>query len=351
MTRPSPPANKTLGAGPVLVTGATGVIGPALVARLARQGARVRVLTRNPHAARGLEPGVDVVVGDITDADTVQRGVDGCSAVFHLAARLHVNRVDGALADDYRRVNVGGAEVLARAAEQAGVGRLVCFSTINVYGSSAGGAILDEATPPRPGSVYAETKKQAEDVLLAAGRGGGPGPMTTVLRLAAVYGPRMKGNYVHVVRAMRAGWFVPLGNGSNRRTLVHVEDAVTGALLAAEHPSAPGEVFNLTDGAIHTLADITAAIAEALGRRPPRWHIPIGLVRPVATAVDGALAALGKSGAVSPLIDKMGEDMAVSGDRILQRLGFRPRIDLLTGWRTTVAALTPKASQDVQIPN
>ena len=321
-----------------LVTGATGVIGPELIRRLMGRGYRVRVLTRRPVPAGLLPRGVEDVIGDITDRDAVMSAVDGCHVAFHLAARLHVNDPGPEIATDYERVNVGGTRLLAEAAARAGVGRLVYFSSISVYGSSTPPEILDEDSPAEPASLYARTKRQAEELLLGAGQNT-PLCDAVILRVAGVYGPRMKGNYVHVVRALRRGLFVGIGDGANRRTLVHVDDVAEGAIAAAEHERAPGRIFNLTDGSVHTFAEIVEAIAEALGRKPPRRHLPLTLVEPAARTVDGAIALAGRAPKVMPLLSKMTEDIAVRGTRIQDVLGFRPSVDLRAGWRDTIARL------------
>lgn len=322
----------------VLVTGATGVIGPNLVSRLVAEGYRVRVLARSSMPEGLLPDSVEVVRGDIADRAAVSRAVEGASIVFHLAAKLHINNPSPGLLGEYRRVNVEGTRVLTELAQETGVKRLVFFSSIAVYGRSARGEVLDEDSPLAPTSIYGQTKLEAERIALAAQRRDGV-PLAVVLRLAGVYGPRIKGDYRRLVIAMRQGWFLPVGSGTNRRTLIHERDVAEAALLAAEHPDAAGRIFNLTDGSIHSFAQIVEAICKNLGRRPPRYCIALGPVLAAARIVDAGFRVGGRGGKAVPMVTKLVEDMAVSGDRIRDVLGFEPRVGLVAGWRTAIPAI------------
>ncbi|MHB8770710.1 MAG: NAD-dependent epimerase/dehydratase family protein [Syntrophales bacterium] len=321
----------------VLVTGATGAVGPRVVAALAEAGCRVRTLSLDPPPADLWPADVEATVGDVTDRTAVQAAMQGIDAVVHLAALLHVVDPAPSLRSAYERINVGGTALVSEAAREAGVRRLVLFSTIAVYGASAGG-ILTEDSPPRPDSFYAETKVAAEGIVRAARRDDG-GPLGTVLRLGAVYGSRIKGNYRRLLQALARGRFVPLGPGLNRRTLVYDRDVGSAAVLAALHPAAAGGVFNVTDGRIHTMGAIIATLCEALGRVPPRVTLPIGPARRVAGLLEDGARLFGRpSPIVRATIDKYAEDVAVDGSRLCS-LGFAPRYDLAAGWRETVAEM------------
>ena len=323
-----------------LVTGATGAVGPALVWRLHEEGYRVRILTRRPSPSIALPESIQVVVGDITDDQAVRRATADAAVVFHLAAKLHINDPSPSLRAEYERVNVEGTRRLVEAARAAGVCRLVFFSTVCVYGPGQPGHVLDETSPLCPQTLYAQTKRQAEEIVLAARQECTAVPLGVVLRLAAVYGPRIKGNYARLVAALRKGWFIPLGTGDNRRTLVYDQDVATAALLVAEHPQAAGQVYNVTDGAVHTFNDILAAICRALGRRSPRYCLPVAPVRVMAGLLEDSVRLAGRRSPIGrATIDKLLEDVAISGYKI-QDLGFCPRFDLVTGWQETVRQMS-----------
>ena len=106
------------------------------------------------------------------------------------------------------------------------------------------------------------------------------------MRLGAVYGPRIKGNYERLTRALARHRFIPIGNGLNRRTLIYDKDVGRAAVLAVSHPAAAGRVFNVTDGEYHTLNEIIESICAALGRTPPRLSLPVVPVRFLAGIVE-----------------------------------------------------------------
>ena len=319
----------------VLVTGATGAVGPAVVAHALARGLRVRTLSRRQPPADLFPGSVEVHVGDITDAAVRARALDGVTRVLHLAALLHLVTADRQAAADYSAVNADATSALAREAARAGVERLVLFSSIAVYGETHGGVATEE-TPAAPGSRYGRSKLEAENAVLAETRRAG-GPLAVVLRLAAVYGPRVKGNYRALVRYLASRRPLPILPGSNRRTLVFDEDVARAALLAAEHPAAAGRTYNVTDGSIHTVREINAAICEALGRSAPRVGVPLPVAQTVIRVSRGVLR--GPLARVATMVDKYGEDIAIDGRRIQSELGFSPRIDLREGWRRTVRQL------------
>jgi UDP-glucose 4-epimerase len=279
--------------------------------------------------------GVQVLTGDVTDLSVVKAAMENVEAVIHLAALLHIANPSPALAEKYEKINVGGTATVVEAAVQAGVERVVFFSTIAVYGDSHQ-RILDEDSSPLPRTYYAQTKLAAERIVLNAKHSDGQ-PFGTVLRFGAIYGPRIKGNYLRLLHSLSRGRFIPIGNGNNRRTLIYDKDVASAALLAAKHQAAAGKIFNVSDGHFHTLNEIIAAMCKALGRKPPRLSLPVGPVRLAA----GILEDMGhKIGYQLPIgratIDKYTEDIAVSSERIQTELGFKPQYDLLTGWQETI---------------
>lgn len=217
------------------------------------------------------------------------------------------------------------------------VQRLIYFSTINVYGSTPG-RTADEDTPPHPEGIYAETKLAGEELVLGANGPAARGVQAVILRMAAIYGPRMKGNYPRLVKALSRGGFLPVGDGRNRRTLVYEQDAVRAALLAAQHPAAPGQIYNVSDGEIHSLREIIGAICAAIGRRPPRWFVPSSPVRLLAKAADGLSGLARRSLNLTATVEKFIEDIAVRAERIKREMGFQRSYELQEGWQKTISA-------------
>lgn len=313
-----------------LVTGATGAIGPGIVAALSATH-DVRTLSRRPGAAAQFRVPVQSFTGDVTVADSVLRAMQDVDIVIHLAALLHLVDPPPSMRGEYERINVGGTGIVLDAARSQGVSRVVLMSTIAVYGY-AGRSVLHEESPTTPATLYGETKLAAERLALATGARDGR-PLVTVLRSAAVYGPRVKGNYQRLVIALAKRRFVPIGLGDNLRTLVHEDDLAAATARAAVHPAAGGRIYNVSDGHPHRLSDIIAAISTALGRQPPRWHVP---VTPVRAALRAASIVNRK---LPRMLDKYLEEVAVDGSRIQEELGFHPAVALQDGWRRTIGAM------------
>ena len=322
----------------ILVTGATGAVGPRIVSALSDAGYQIRTLSFD-HPPAGFRPrGIDARIGDVTNPAVVRAAMEGMDAVVHLAALLHIVNPPPELQGEYRRVNVGGTAAVVEAALNRQVRRLVFFSTIAVYGPS-GGQILREDSPTRPETFYAQTKLDAEQVVLAARRKDGR-PLGVVLRLGAVYGSRIKGNYRRLLLSLARRRFIPIGPGRNRRTLVYDRDVARACLLALSHPDVPGGIFNVTDGQMPAMKQIIGVLCTALGRREPRLTLPAGMVRGMAAGIDNGSRVLGmRSLSLRATVDKYGEDVAVDGGCFCRTTGFVPQYDLLSGWKETVAEM------------
>ena len=320
---------------PTLVTGATGAVGPRVVHALDHAGFRIRSFSFDPPTSGMFPQSVEVLIGDVTDQVAVQSAMQGVDAVVHMAALLHIVNPPPELREKYERVNIGGTATVVEAAIKAGVKRVVLFSTIAVYGPSDG-HVLNEMSPTHPDTFYAQTKRAAEQIVLNA-RGADGQPLGTVLRLGAVYGSRIKGNYERLTHALARHRFIPIGNGLNRRTLVYDKDVGRAAVLAVSHPAAAGRVFNVTDGEFHTLNEIIESICSALGRKPPRLSLPVGPTRYVGWFNRKRKPRHWyKTPGYQEMIDKYTEDIAVDGSLIQKELGFVPQYDLKTGWEETI---------------
>jgi nucleoside-diphosphate-sugar epimerase len=314
------------------------MLGPAVVRALVDAGHTVTAWVRRAEAAALFPPHVTVVTGDLRDEAAMRAAVAGADGIVHLAAELHRTHVTADLRDVYVATNVDATRRLMDVAAEAGVRRVVFTSTIAVYQAGHGAAITEDS-PVHGSTVYAETKLRAERDVLAARTADGA-PLGTVLRLAAVYGPGVKGNYQKMVTALDRGWFVPIGAGANHRALIYVDDAAAAVVAALVHPAAAGKVYNISDGVGHTLADIIGAICAALGRVPPRLAVPAGVARAGIKLVETLVSAIGRRAPVSvDQIDKYTEDVVVDSSRAHRELGRVPRTSLLAGWQETVRAM------------
>ena len=325
----------------VLVTGATGSVGPNLVNRLCEVGYRVRTFSIDEPEGEIFPSNVEVQIGDVTDASAVESALRRVNVVFHLAALLHITNPTKIQKWKFEKVNVMGTKNLVEAAIQVGVKRLVYFSTISVYGQS-NGSIINESSPTKPETIYAKTKLSAERLVLKAFNKEGQ-PLGTVLRLGAVYGVRVKGNYRRLIHSLASKRFFPIGKGENRRTLIYDKDVALAAILAARDPKAAGKIYNVTDGQFHSVNEIITAICLALGRKLPKFYLPLGPVRVGVNLADRIGSLLGISSVrLKSALSKYCEDIAVDGSRIMHELGFRPEYDIWEGWKETIKEMREK---------
>ncbi|MCZ4306886.1 SDR family oxidoreductase [Zoogloeaceae bacterium G21618-S1] len=261
----------------VLVTGASGFVGRAVLSRLLREdGVVVRGAYRTLPASVDdrIEP---CLVGDLgPDTDWLPALVD-VDVVIHCAARVHVmHDTESDPLAAYRRSNVDGTLHLARSAARAGCRRLVFVSSIKVNGEATEpGHPFAEATPPMPCDPYGVSKLKAEQGLLDLAR------ETTlevaVVRPPLVYGPGVKANFRSMMSWLCRGIPLPFGAIDNRRSLVGVDNLADLVVCCAGHPAAANQVFLAGDGEDLSTTALLTRVADALGRRarllpvPPSW--------------------------------------------------------------------------------
>ncbi len=276
--------------GPILVTGATGFVGAALVRALLAQGHAVRVLARAGSDARNLK-GLDVerVQGDLTDVASLKRAVAGCGVVFHAAADYRLFVPDPAA---MYAANVEGSRSLLRAAGDAGVERMVYTSSVATLGIDPSGAPADETTPVSLVDMIGHYKRSkflaeraVEDLVAAEGL------PVVIVNPSTPIGPRdikptPTGQVILDAARGRMPAFVDTG-----LNVVHVDDVAAGHLLAWQH-GAVGERYIL-GGADMTLRAILAEVAASVGRKPPRVRLPHWGVLPLAYVVEGVCRIAG----------------------------------------------------------
>ncbi len=262
-----------------LVTGGAGFIGSNIVEALLRRGDRVRVLddfsTGRRENLAGLT-GVEVVEGDLRDAATVRRAVEGASGVFHQAA---VRSVPKSVDDPFSSndVNITGTLALLMACRQAKVPRVVYASSSSVYGDDPTLPKV-ETLPTNPVSPYAVAKLAAENYCRVFARL--YGVETVSLRYFNVFGPRQnpESKYSAVIpgfldRAMQGLALEVHGDGEQSRDFTYIDNVVDANLRAMETPGVSGEVFNVACGTRHSLLAIADEIAKFLGRPVERNHV------------------------------------------------------------------------------
>lgn len=293
-----------------LVTGATGFIGR----RLLQPGDRalVRVSGSIPNS----------VVGDMLDPVSLAAACEEIDAVFHCAGYAHA--FSSSDPDAHWRINFDGTRNLVNAAGEAGVKRCVFLSSVKAM-AEPGDECVDEDWPGEPNTPYGKAKCAAEDAVLEAGVRYGMHVVN--LRLAMVYGHGGRGNLERMARAIQAGWFPPLPETGNRRSLVHVQDVVEVMRLVAARPEANGRTYIIADAQAYSGREIQDAIRAVLRKPTLHWSVPAGVLR----------AAGQMNGRLGEVVGRLIGSACYSPARIERELGWRARVGLEVGLREMLA--------------
>jgi len=306
----------------VLVTGASGMVGRALLPALTAAGHQVAVSVRRADHP-GLPPRLFAnarvhVVGDIGPDTEWGAALDGVDAVAHLAARVHVMKEGaGDPLTLYCRVNAEGTARLATAAAAAGVKRFVLVSTVKVMGDSDRGRPLKEDETPAPADAYGLSKWAGEKALLDVCRHGRMNPV--ILRPPLVYGPGVKGNMLSLLKLLKWAPPLPLAAIDNRRSLISVANLADAIVCCLSHPKAGG-VYFVRDAEDVSTPELVRRLGLAIGRRARLFPLPDGLLR-LAASLSG------QSAAAARLLDSLRVDDA----KIRRDLGWTPPYDMVQG--------------------
>ena len=289
----------------LLVTGANGFIGSALMRRCAGETSwQVRGTVRKHLPAPPINADM-MVVGDLTPDTDWSRAVAGVDAVVHAAARVHVMRDRAAdpLAD-FRRANVDGTMKLARQAAAAGVNRFVFISSIKVNGDrTMPGRPFRPDDIPAPVDPYGVSKAEAEEELCALANKSGM--KVVIIRPVLVYGPGVKANFHSLMRLLRLGLPLPLGAIRNARSMVALDNLVDLIVTCVLHPDARNQTFLVSDGDDLSTTSLLQRLGAALGS-------PARLI-PVPSWIIGAtLTVLGRRDVAERLCGSLQVDMAAT---------------------------------------
>ena len=315
------------------VTGGTGFIGSHVVKRLRDRGDYVVVLARRPEKAAGLD--IEVVEGDLSDAHAIRRGMDGCQAVFHIAADYRVGMA-ASKRDAMRDSNIGGTERVLDAAADAGVDKIVYVSTINVFGNTKGQTV-DESYRRNEAdgfvSTYDQTKYRAH--LLAEQRAAEGAPIV-IVQPGSVYGPgdhALVGQMIEQASTgkMPAKAFPELG-----LNMVHVDDVADAIMLACDK-GRPGESYVL-GGEITTQGELIDKAAAIGGKKPPRMKVPPVLLKAMIPVGRWIGPPMGLPPNFREMISAAHNvTYWAKDDKARRELGYAPR-DLDAGLRQTIQA-------------
>lgn len=281
----------------ILVTGAAGFVGTALVPVLHDHGFAVTV------AAREQRPGPAGCrahrVGEIGPATDWSEALAGVDAVVHLAARAHRGD-ETACGAEYWRVNAEGTVRLGLAAARAGVGRFVFLSSAKVHGERTSARPFGDEDAPAPQGAYAESKLAAERFLATLPREAGM--EVVLLRPPLVYGPGVKANFRALLRLCASGIPLPLGEVENRRSFLHVRNLANAVATCLAAPRQPGcRTYLLRDDEDRSTKALVADLRQAMGLPPRLPRVPPRLLR-------AAGRLLGRGETVGRLLDSFQVD-------------------------------------------
>lgn len=311
----------------VLITGATGLLGGHLIQALQQRGEQIRALVLPIENAETLRAqGVEVVKGDVTDATTLAPAVRDREIIFHLAGMMGVNRP----LEAYRQVNVTGSENLYQAAQAAGVRRFVHTSSHNVYGLGYG-RFLTEEDPLRPDPDPYSLSKAEGDRLIRRLRLTSK-METVVIRPGTFFGPGDRLHFGRIAQRMKNGKGLIVGRGDNALPFCYVTDVVQGFMLAAYHPNAPGNVYNISNDRPLTQEEMFNAIADAVEGTRPTLHLPYWAIY-YGSMVTEKVAALTHT---RPLVTRLGAmmfgtDNRHSVEKARRELGYEPKVEIREG--------------------
>lgn len=305
----------------VLVTGAAGFVGTALLTHLVEtRKFQARAAVRSESSVTPI--GIERFVRDVGPHTDWLPAVSGAEVVVHLAARVHLMR--DAASDplaEFRRVNAEGTINLARQAAAAGARRFVFLSSVKVNGEAGS---FRESDPTAPSDAYGLSKREAESGLKQVAVESGM--EVVIIRSPLVYGPGVQANFRALIRGVTLGIPLPLGAVDNRRSLVALDNLVDMIVTCIDHPAAANETFFVSDGEDLSTSQLIRRLARAMGR--PARLIPVPTPLLTTTA-----ALLGKRDVSQRLLGSLQVDIS----KARELLGWVPPVSVDEALRRTVA--------------
>ena len=293
----------------VFITGASGFIGNKLSISLDKIGLDIRLLCRKPYS------NFKTIICDLEKEKVPLSALESVDTVFHLAGFAHDNRDDSKVKHLYQKINFDTTVQLANLAVQSGVKRFIFVSSVKAGGVPVDGQCMTEEDQSEPKDIYGKTKREAELMLLEIGQKSGM--HVSIVRSSLVYGPGVKGNLRLMLTGIKKGWFPPLPNTANRRSMIHVDDLIQALILVASDERANGEIFIATDGQPHSPREIYEAMCVVLNKSVPRWSLP-NLLFKIAAIISPKM---------SIKINKLLGDECYSSQK-LKSLGFKAQRSL-----------------------
>jgi len=311
----------------VLVTGATGFVGNAVIRKLAEQN-DVQVIAAVRNQVSNLSDYItQVMVEGLSSTTDYGNIFDNVDVVIHVAARVHV--MEDHASDpltEFRKVNVEGTLNLARQAVNAGVKRFVFISSIKVNGENTYGMSFAPDDNVNTTDPYGQSKREAEQDLRRMAEK--TGLEVVIIRPPLVYGPNVKANFLKLIQTVRKGVPLPLGAVHNQRSLVALDNLADFIALCTYHPKAANQTFLISDGEDVSTTKLLQKVGKALDKPARLIPVPVNLMRLAAKLVG--------KGAVA---DRLFDSLQVDSSKARALLGWKPVITMDEELKKTVAAL------------
>jgi UDP-glucose 4-epimerase len=305
----------------VLVTGANGFLGSALVNDLLESGYNVRALVRNP-ALPSYRKAVEVIAGDIRDPQCTKQASAGCDTIVHLAGQAHALDDDHVSDQDYQSINVDGTKHLLDGAVASNVRQFIFASSVKVFGETTRGCV-DESEPPAPQSPYAQSKWMAEQLVASYAKGG---LATLSLRFPLVYGPTERGNLYRMIAAIDRGKFPPLPHVQAVRSMLHVKNFVFAVRAVLQSARFLNPMYVVTDAKPYSITEVYDLLRKGLGLPPPFSRVPLWALSAGGQCGDIVQALFGTTAPLSSAtLEKLIGQAWYSPELLIRDMGYQPR--------------------------
>ena len=246
-----------------LVTGSSGFIGKRLINAI---DGNIVLLSRQINSI------YPTIICDFEKNEIPSDIFESVDVVIHLAGVSHDLGDATKKEEHYRKINIDTTVKLAKLASHHNVKRFVFISSVKAGGKPISGRCRMEYEQDSPDGIYGMTKREAELKILEISKNSDM--CVSIIRPSLVYGPNLKGNLKLMFLGIKKGWFPPLPETNNKRSMIHVDDLVRAILLVVQDESANGKIFIATDGKHYSAREIYETMCTILGKSIPRWFIP-----------------------------------------------------------------------------
>ena len=306
----------------ILITGGAGRIGRHLALELIKRGEKVRILVQKKQDTDDVIPeDLEIVEGDITNIDSIRNVADGVDTVFHLAAVVDYTASNELM----RKVNIEGTKNMLEVSRGK---KFIMMSSTSVMGKKLPKQPANETTPYNPSDFYGRTKMEAEKLALEN--------KAIVVRATDVYGPGFHEGYFTIIKSIKEGKCIIIGNGQNRLQYLNIRDIIN-CLITVGSKGKEGEIYLIAGPEVLTQEELYQLIARTLDVDYPKKRMPVWLVKLLAMLMAVKSKIKGKKPKMLPAyVDKLAADRTFDLSKLKRELDFEPKVRYEEGIREVV---------------